>query len=62
MPGNMQIIIITMICFGNNCEFGFDWQLAYSQLLTLYNQLSADYQRSIEQSRQLELKVAAITG
>ena len=51
-----------MICFGNNCEFGFDWQLAYSQLLTLYNQLSADYQRSIEQSRQLELKVAAITG
>lgn len=57
----MQIIIISMICFGNNFEFGCDWQLAYSQLLTLYNQLNADYQRSIEQSRQLELRVAAIT-
>lgn len=50
-----------MICFGNNFEFGCDWQLAYSQLLTLYNQLNTDYQRSIEQSRQLELRVAAIT-
>lgn len=55
------IILITMICFGNNFEFNFDWQLAYSQLLTLYNQLNADYQKSIELSRELELKVATIT-
>jgi hypothetical protein len=51
-----------MICFGNNFEFGFDWQLAYSQLMTLYAQLNSDYQKAVEIGANLQIKVATITS
>jgi hypothetical protein len=35
-----------MYCFGNNIDFGFDWQLAYNQLCCHYAQLTNDYQKA----------------
>jgi hypothetical protein len=49
-----------MNCFGNNIDFGFDWQLAYNQLCTHYTQLTNDYQKAMELGESLALKVSKI--
>ena len=48
---------IKMIYFGSNCSFGVDWQLAYSELLTRFNQLSSDYQKAVDLGVSLQAKI-----
>ncbi len=50
-----------MIYFGNNFDFGYDWQLAYSQLLAQFSKLNSDYQKSLDLAKDLQLKILTIT-